>query len=82
MSHASGYNFNSSPGMADVYCHMVMETVWRYMIRHLLNISLVFEEHKRPVDFSVMIKLFSKMAEVESGAVSRLSAELAECSAS
>lgn len=82
MSHASGYNFNSSPGMADVYCHMVMEAVCRYMIRYLLNVSLVFEEHKRPVDFSVMIKLFSKMVEVESGAVSRLSTELAECSAS
>jgi len=82
MSHASGYNFNSSPGLADVYCHVAMGFVWRYMVRLLLNIATTFDAHGKAVDFSVIIKNLSAMAEFENLTVEKISAELVSKAAS
>ena len=48
MNHASGYNFNSCPGVPEFYSHLVMHAVYTWLINFVIHATAVVEkmDHK------------------------------------
>ena len=65
MSHASGYNFNSTVGIADFYCRLAIAEAWQMIIEYLLYAGETLEEHGHHVDIKPVIDMFSTMRDVE-----------------
>ena len=65
MSHASGYNFNSCPGISDYYCRVAMYSVWKYMVVLLENMELVLADHGVETDLRAVIDAFALFMAVE-----------------
>ena len=65
MSHASGYNFNSSVGLVDYYCRVVMYSVWKIVIEYFMSAALTLEEHGVKTDLDPIIDAFQLFMKVE-----------------
>ena len=61
MNHASGYNFNSSPGISDFHAHFVMHAVFIWLINLILNATLVVEENDHKTKYTRTIIEFLKI---------------------
>lgn len=48
MNHASGYNFNSCPGVSEFNSHLVMHAVYTWLINFVIHTTAVIEkiDHK------------------------------------
>ena len=65
MSHASGYNFNSTIGIADFYCRLAIAEAWQMIIEYLLYAGETLKEHGYHVDIKPVINMFSALRDVE-----------------
>ena len=65
MSHASGYNFNSSIGLVDYYSHIAMYAVWKIVIEYFYYARLTLEEHGVKTDLDPIIAAFELFMNVE-----------------
>lgn len=65
MCHASGYNFNASEGIIDVYCHKAMLCIWQMLYHYISNHALTLKEHNEERDVTFITKCIEMFIEVE-----------------
>lgn len=61
MNHASGYNFNSSPGISDFNAHLVMHAVFAWLINLVVYASAVVEEEDHKTKYTKTVIEFLKI---------------------
>lgn len=69
MSHASGYNFNSSEGIADSYVHKTMYYTWKLLKHFVINASETLKKHNESCDIDFIIKALDLFILVENNAI-------------
>lgn len=73
MNHASGYSFNSSPGVADFHSHLVLHAVFTWLINLVLNASLaVAENDHEPKYTKVVIEFLKILAQFENESMAKI----------
>lgn len=73
MNHASGYNFNSSPGVAEFHSHLVMHAVFTWLINLVLNASFVISEEDHETKYTeTVIDFFKLLANFENEAMKKI----------
>ena len=65
MSHASGYNFNSTKGIADYYCRLAIAEAWQMIIQYISFAKITLEEHDHNVDIMSIIDMFRTIRDAE-----------------
>lgn len=72
MNHASGYNFNSSPGITEFYSHTIMKSVFDWIINFIVNASAVVDEMDHKTNLEPVLEMFRTMAEFENEAMKKI----------
>lgn len=66
MNHASGYNFNSNPGISEYYSHVCMHAVFTWLINFVLRSSCVVEkEDHKPKNVGKVLEFFELLLKSE-----------------
>lgn len=75
VNHASGYNFNSSPGVLDFYSHYAMFAVFAWLTNLVINANLVVEERdhktKHIKDILDYLKMFMRFEDESMKSIGR-----------
>lgn len=65
MSHASGYCFDSSPGIQKYFSHKTIATAWKMMTEYALRADLTLSQNGRSPNIKPAIELFSAICNEE-----------------
>lgn len=75
VNHASGYNFNSSPGVLDFYSHYAIFAVFAWLKNLVINANLVVEERdhktKHIKDVLDYLKMFMRFEDESMKSIGR-----------
>lgn len=72
MSHASGYNFNASEGIINVYYHKAMLCVWQLLNFYIANHALTLSEHGEERDVKFVVSCLKLFAEAEAQSIKQV----------
>ena len=72
MAHASGYNFNATAGMVDVYAQKVLLYTYKLIIHFVLSASETLAEHNIKTNVSNIIAFLQMLSSVHTEAIEKL----------
>ena len=79
MNHASGYNFNSSPGISKFFAHMAIKEVFSWLIHLIINANLVVEEKDHKTKYvDKMLDMFNLIITYEKDTLESIVKEFTE----
>lgn len=72
MAHASGYNFNATSGMVDVYAQKVLLYTYKLIIHFVLNASETLAEHNIKTNVSNIIAFLQMLSSMHTEAIEKI----------
>jgi len=78
MAHASGYNFNATAGMVDVYAQKVLLYTYKLIIHFVLNASATLAEHNIKTNVSNIIAFLQMLSSRHTEAIEKIFKELTD----
>lgn len=72
MAHASGYNFNATAGMVDVYAQKVLLYTYKFIIHFVLNASETLAEHNIKTNVSNIIDFLQMLSSMHTEAIEKI----------
>lgn len=78
MAHASGYNFNATAGMVDVYAQKVLLYTYKLIIHFVLNASEALAEHNIKTNVSNIIAFLQKLSSMHTETIEKIFKELTD----
>lgn len=75
MSHASGYNFNASEGIIDVFSQKSILYAWQLILHFVINVSLTLHEHGVKNDVKPIVDWIGAMMSIHTDAIEKTQKE-------
>lgn len=76
MEHASGYNFNASPGLVNISAHEVICLAYRLLSEDLMAAEHALSENGKKIDVKNELRFFSKLSKAHIEAIKAINKDV------